>query len=42
MAYNPADGTIVFFGGGSGSDWENRSAATWIFDPAADTWNTTD
>lgn len=39
MAFNPADGTIVLFGGGSGNDWENRPAATWIFDPTADTWN---
>jgi N-acetylneuraminic acid mutarotase len=36
MAYNPADETIVLFGGGEGrSAFEND---TWIYDPAKNTW----
>lgn len=36
MAYNPADQTIVLFGGGEGRS--GFLSDTWIFDPAKNTW----
>jgi hypothetical protein len=38
MAYDPIDGTIVLFGGGSGPAWEERPTSTWIFNPSFNTW----